>query len=112
MKDVQFCSSNMTSTLYAMWQIQLSCLIVAGWWRLDRQTMFSVATICWRRTLADSTTIVARAENLVTGYGTRAVVNGVDIEVGSGEIVALIGHNGAGKSTLVKAMFGLHQSRF
>lgn len=51
--------------------------------------------------------MVARVEHLVAGYGTRAVVNSVDIEIGSGEIVALIGHNGAGKSTLVKAMFGL-----
>lgn len=48
-----------------------------------------------------------RVNSLVTGYGKKQVVNGVTLEVASGEIVALIGHNGAGKSTLLKAMFGL-----
>jgi len=45
--------------------------------------------------------------DLVTGYGKKQVVNSVSLEVGRGEIVALIGHNGAGKSTLLKAVFGL-----
>ncbi|TAK99855.1 MAG: ABC transporter ATP-binding protein [Verrucomicrobia bacterium] len=45
--------------------------------------------------------------SLVAGYGKKQVLNGVTLEVASGEIVALIGHNGAGKSTLLKAMFGL-----
>ncbi|MCK4343174.1 MAG: ABC transporter ATP-binding protein [Phycisphaerae bacterium] len=46
-------------------------------------------------------------EALVTGYGKKQVLAGVDLEVKQGEIVALIGHNGAGKSTLLKAVFGL-----
>ncbi len=46
-------------------------------------------------------------ENLVTGYGKKQVLNGVSLDVATGEIVALIGHNGAGKSTLLKAAFGL-----
>ena len=45
--------------------------------------------------------------SLVSGYGKKQVLNGVDIRVPTGEIVALIGHNGAGKSTLLKAVFGL-----
>jgi branched-chain amino acid transport system ATP-binding protein len=48
-----------------------------------------------------------RVADLVTGYGKKQVVNGVSLELSSGEIVALIGHNGAGKSTLLKAIFGL-----
>jgi branched-chain amino acid transport system ATP-binding protein len=48
-----------------------------------------------------------RVEDLITGYGKKQILNGVSLEVGRGEIVALIGHNGAGKSTLLKAVFGM-----
>ncbi|MGH7090982.1 MAG: ABC transporter ATP-binding protein [Stellaceae bacterium] len=42
-----------------------------------------------------------------TGYGGLDVIHGIDLVVGGGEIVALVGANGAGKSTLVKAVSGL-----
>jgi branched-chain amino acid transport system ATP-binding protein len=45
--------------------------------------------------------------NLSAGYAGIDVVHGVDLAVGAGEIVALIGANGAGKSTLVKTVSGL-----
>jgi branched-chain amino acid transport system ATP-binding protein len=45
--------------------------------------------------------------DLVAGYGKKQVIGGVTLDVGEGEIVALIGHNGAGKSTLLKAVFGM-----
>ncbi len=41
------------------------------------------------------------------GYGGRAVAHEIDLTVGQGQIVALVGANGAGKSTLVKAISGL-----
>lgn len=44
---------------------------------------------------------------LITGYGKKPILNGVTMNVFSGEVVAIIGHNGAGKSTLLKAIFGL-----
>ncbi len=40
-------------------------------------------------------------------YGAVRAVDGVDLQVQSGEIFGLIGHNGAGKSTLFKMMLGL-----
>ena len=40
-------------------------------------------------------------------YGTRAVVNGVDIQLGRGEVVGLLGPNGAGKTTSFYMMVGL-----
>jgi Cu-processing system ATP-binding protein len=40
-------------------------------------------------------------------YGPVHAVNGVDLEIGNGEVFGLIGHNGAGKSTLFKMMLGL-----
>ena len=44
-------------------------------------------------------------------YGNIAALSGVDIEVGEGEIVALIGANGAGKSTLMMTIFGNPRAR-
>lgn len=42
------------------------------------------------------------------GYGERAIVSGVDLEVRAGEVVAILGPNGAGKSTLMKGILGLN----
>jgi urea ABC transporter ATP-binding protein UrtE len=41
------------------------------------------------------------------GYGGKPVLQGIDLEVRPGEIVAVIGRNGVGKSTLIKALIGL-----
>jgi urea transport system ATP-binding protein len=41
------------------------------------------------------------------GYGGKPVLQGVDIDVNEGEIVAIIGRNGVGKSTLMKTLIGL-----
>lgn len=45
--------------------------------------------------------------NLGARYGEFEVLHGVDLSVGEGKVVALLGHNGAGKSALLKAIFGL-----
>jgi branched-chain amino acid transport system ATP-binding protein len=44
-------------------------------------------------------------------YGNIAALKGVDVEVGEGEIVALIGANGAGKSTLMMTICGDPRAR-
>src|SRR6516225_7000561 len=44
-------------------------------------------------------------------YGHIAALRGVDLDVGEGEIVALIGANGAGKSTLMMTIFGNPRAR-
>jgi branched-chain amino acid transport system ATP-binding protein len=46
-----------------------------------------------------------------TFYGAVHALKGVDLEVGKGEIVALIGANGAGKSTLLMTICGNPQPR-
>ena len=44
---------------------------------------------------------------LEAGYGKIAVLHGVDLRVGAGEVVSLLGPNGAGKTTLLRAVSGL-----
>ena len=46
-------------------------------------------------------------KNLSSGYGRVEVLRGIDLTVGGGEIVALLGSNGAGKSTLNNTVCGL-----
>jgi len=40
-------------------------------------------------------------------YGSRIALDGLDLEVGQGEVLALLGPNGAGKSTTISALLGL-----
>jgi lipopolysaccharide export system ATP-binding protein len=50
---------------------------------------------------------VLSARSLTKSYGRRVVVNGVDLEVGTGEVVGLLGPNGAGKTTTFYMVVGL-----
>jgi branched-chain amino acid transport system ATP-binding protein len=47
--------------------------------------------------------------NVDAGYGGKAVLQGVSLEVPQGAIVTLLGANGAGKSTTLKSIVGLVQ---
>ena len=44
---------------------------------------------------------------LTTGYGEAAVVRDLDLTVGPGEVIALLGANGAGKTTTLRAISGI-----
>jgi branched-chain amino acid transport system ATP-binding protein len=46
-------------------------------------------------------------EGLRSGYGSVVICNGIDLEVGPGEVVAVLGRNGVGKTTLLKTILGL-----
>jgi branched-chain amino acid transport system ATP-binding protein len=52
---------------------------------------------------------VLEVSGLRAGYGAIEILRGVDIAVGAGEIVALLGSNGAGKSTLNNNLCGLYR---
>ncbi len=49
--------------------------------------------------------------SLEAWYGRAHILNGVDLTVGRGEVVALMGRNGAGKTTTLKAIMGLVETR-
>ena len=46
-------------------------------------------------------------KGLFAGYGRIEALHGIDLRVGQGELVALVGANGAGKTTLLRAVSGL-----
>jgi ABC-type branched-subunit amino acid transport system permease subunit/ABC-type branched-subunit amino acid transport system ATPase component len=64
-----------------------------------------------RRALPAELGDVVRVTELTVSFGARVVVDGVDLRVGRGEVVGLIGANGAGKSTLMNAIGGYVPSR-
>ena len=52
---------------------------------------------------------VVTVRGLRKTYGTRTVVDGLDLDVRAGEIVGLVGANGAGKTTTVECIQGLRK---
>jgi branched-chain amino acid transport system ATP-binding protein len=50
---------------------------------------------------------ILNVQDLRAGYGGKPVLQGVNLSVREGEIVAVIGRNGVGKSTLMKTLIGL-----
>jgi urea ABC transporter ATP-binding protein UrtE len=51
--------------------------------------------------------IVLSTLQLRSGYGGKPVLQGIDMDVRQGEIVAVIGRNGVGKTTLMRTLIGL-----
>ena len=51
--------------------------------------------------------VLLRARDLAVGHGRQTVLDGVDLDVRAGQVVAVLGENGTGKSTLLHALGGL-----
>jgi phospholipid/cholesterol/gamma-HCH transport system ATP-binding protein len=54
---------------------------------------------------------VIRVRDLVVGFGRQTVIDGLSLDVRSGEILGLVGGSGAGKSVLMRTIIGLLPKR-
>jgi ribose transport system ATP-binding protein len=54
-------------------------------------------------------TPLLQMENIRKRFGATLALDGVDLDVEAGQVLALVGENGAGKSTLMKMLSGAHQ---
>jgi len=50
-----------------------------------------------------------RIRNLVTKYGDRTILNGINLDICAGETMVILGGSGCGKSTLLRHLVGLSQ---
>jgi AI-2 transport system ATP-binding protein len=55
----------------------------------------------------DKRTPLLSVKNIYKAFGSNSVLNGINLDIYPGDVLALIGGNGAGKSTLVKSVMGI-----
>jgi len=58
-------------------------------------------------TAVPATTPILQLDGVRARYGQARILDGVDVSVSAGEVVALIGRNGAGKTTTLMSLFGV-----
>jgi branched-chain amino acid transport system ATP-binding protein len=51
--------------------------------------------------------VMLQISNLNAFYGESHILHGIDLAVGEGEVVTLLGRNGAGRTTILKSIIGL-----
>lgn len=55
-------------------------------------------------------TKLLQMQNITKAFASNVVLTGVNLSVGEGEVVAILGENGAGKSTLIKILGGIYKA--
>jgi iron complex transport system ATP-binding protein len=72
------------------------------WLVRNRRPEYGVARMC-----AETAPLLLELDRVKVTRGPRSIIDGVDLRVRAGQIVALVGPNGSGKTTLLKAAAGL-----
>ncbi|MEK4512144.1 amino acid ABC transporter ATP-binding protein [Paenibacillus anaericanus] len=57
--------------------------------------------------MTDSKEILLEVQQLQKSFGDRIVLNGIDLQVGKGEVIVILGPSGCGKSTFLRCLNGL-----
>ena len=57
-----------------------------------------------------SNEVAIRVRNLVTHYGDREILHGIDMDVRKAEIIVIMGGSGSGKTTLLRHLLGLERA--
>lgn len=78
--------------------------MTGGWRRPTLEPLESTHTL---RAPRRSEAPMLELRGVFGGYGRKQVVFDVDLHVGTGEVVTILGHNGAGKTTTLKTVFGM-----
>lgn len=71
--------------------------------------MTSAPRVTSARPEADELPLAVHAQGLVKRFGSFTAVDGIDLDVRQGEVVAFLGPNGAGKTTTIDMLLGLAQ---
>lgn len=53
-----------------------------------------------------ATEVLLEAQGVTAGYGSSPILQGIDLSIHRGEIVAVIGRNGVGKTTMMRSIIG------
>ncbi len=61
-------------------------------------------------TAAPTTAPLARLHQVQVQYAGHAALQGIDLQVRAGQVLALLGRNGAGKSTAISVLLGLRRA--
>jgi ABC-2 type transport system ATP-binding protein len=91
----------MNFVVLAAWTLGFGLITLAarpGWWRTGRSST---------RSSSGGSGAAVELADVVKRYGQVTAVDGLDLQIGAGETVALLGPNGSGKTTTTSVLLGL-----